>query len=167
MFAPTFLAQVRPAVAALTAQLVTAYGALQPDPSVTATGSFTGEMVLRFAKAQAAAQLVLSPDAPHLVTGLVITKVAPVGDSAVALAKDLAAMPGTVNAYFAPLDGGTPVVAVGATGGLRLAQRSSFMCSPHFSARSPQANTSGAMSSPSRQSLIPAVSRRTGRGGPR
>lgn len=115
VFAPAFLAQVSAAqLAQMQAQLFASYGALSADATVVATGALEGDFVLRFARAEARGKLVLAGEAPHQVIGLQIADVKPVGDNVEALTRDLSAVPGTVNAWFAPLADGAPVLAVNA-----------------------------------------------------
>lgn len=114
-FAPGFLAQVKPEqLAAIHAQFVAAYGPLRADSSIDAKGEFEGEIALRYERAIVRGPLVLSTETPYLVTGLRIASTDPVGDSKPTFEKDIAALPGQVNAYLAPLGGGRPVIAVGA-----------------------------------------------------
>ncbi len=109
VFAPSFLAQVPAAqLQALAAQLIAAYGPLDPAPKVMPAGPHAGEIALHFARAEARGQLVLEPGPPHRIAGLQIGSVTPTNDSAAALEADLAALPGMANAYFAPLNGGSP-----------------------------------------------------------
>ncbi len=113
VFAPDFLAQVPEAqLSELTAQLVGAYGPLAAAATVKPTSPLEGDMVLRFARAEAHAKLVLARDTGRLVTGLQIVQVTPLNDGADALAADLAALPGTANAWFAPLGEGKARLAL-------------------------------------------------------
>lgn len=112
VFAPSFLAQVPAAqLKQIHDQMAASYGPLSGDAAVTATGAHQGNITLRFARAEARGQIVLLPDPPHLVSGLLVTGVTPVGDSAAALARDLAQLPGSASALLVPLAGGQPLLA--------------------------------------------------------
>lgn len=114
VFTPEFLAQVPPdALAKTQQQFVAGYGALS-GAKVTPAKLFHADIVLRFARAEGHGVLALSPKAPHLVAGLQMTRFEPVNDSAAALAKDIAALPGSANAWFGPLAGGPPRLTVNA-----------------------------------------------------
>lgn len=112
-FAPAFLSQVGPAqLQQVTAQLTAAHGALVAIEQVTPTGPFSANIALRFEKATGRGVLTLSPDAPHLITGLVLQSFDVAGDTPDKIRADLQALPGTVNAWFGPVDGGEPMLAL-------------------------------------------------------
>lgn len=72
---------------------------------------------IRFERGLAKGGIAIDPAADNRVSELVFTSVdavAPEGDTPEKIAADLAALPGRVNALFAPLDGGAPVIVIGA-----------------------------------------------------
>ena len=115
VFAPAFLAQVSPAqLQQVSAQLTTVHGALLGVEEVTPTGPNSASIALRFEKATGRGVMTLAADAPHLVIGLQLQSFAVAGDSAAKVEADLEALPGTVNAWFGPLDAGEPVLSLNA-----------------------------------------------------
>ena len=115
VFASTFLSLVSAAqLQQVTAQLTAAHGALIAVDQVTPTSPYTANIAMRFEKATGRGVLTLSPDAPHLVTGLVLQSFEVAGDTSDKVRADLLALPGTVNAWFGPVDSGEPVLALNA-----------------------------------------------------
>lgn len=115
VFAPAFLAQVSAAQLQLvTAQMTAVHGPLLAVEQVTPTGTYTANIALRFEKATGRGQLSLAPQAPHLVTGLLLQSFEVAGDTPAKIRAELEALPGTVNAWFGPMEGGEPVLALNA-----------------------------------------------------
>ena len=121
VFAPAFLAQVSAAqLQQVMAQLTAVHGPLVALDKVTPTGPYTASIALRFEKATGRGVLSLASEAPHLVIGLQLQTFEVENDSAAKIRAELQALPGTVNAWFGPLDGGEPVLALNADRSLAL-----------------------------------------------
>lgn len=115
VFSPAFLAQVSAAqLEQVTQQLVATHGVLISVEKVTPTGPYSAELTLRFEKAVGYGTLALSPEPPHLVTGLLLQRFEAVDDSVAKVRTELEALPGEVNAWFGPLDGSDPMLALNA-----------------------------------------------------
>lgn len=112
VFAPSFLAAV-PAeqLAAMTSQLEAQHGKLQGLEIAQAMNAHTARVLLRFERALGSGVLVVEQDAPYRISGLRITGVETLATGVDELVADFAALDGTVNAWFAPLDGGEPLFA--------------------------------------------------------
>lgn len=114
VFAPAFLAAVPEAqIEALEEQLSAQFGALQGVERVEPTGPGSAILSLRFERAIARGPMQL--DASGLVAGLLINQFDPIDDSADKIAAEIAALPGEVGAYYAPLaQDAAPILAVNA-----------------------------------------------------
>ncbi|MXP28426.1 serine hydrolase [Porphyrobacter algicida] len=113
VFSPEFLAQVSPSqLSALQTQLVAAYGPLQAVESITKTGDFSANIAFRYEKAIGSGVMTIAPDASHLVTGLRLTSFEAVDDTPAKISADIKALPGTVSAYYGPLDGERPLISI-------------------------------------------------------
>jgi beta-lactamase class A len=72
---------------------------------------------IRFERGIAKGGIAIAPAEDNRISELVFTSLEPLavaGDTPAKIAADLAALPGSVNAWFAPLGGGAPVVSIGA-----------------------------------------------------
>jgi hypothetical protein len=72
---------------------------------------------VRFERGIATGAIAIDPAEDNRISELTFTKVdslAIAGDTPAAIAADLAALPGTVNAWFGPLSGGAPLISIGA-----------------------------------------------------
>lgn len=115
VFSPAFLAQVSAAqLEQVTQQLTASYGPLIGVERVTPAGPYSAEIALRFERAIGHGTLAISPEAPHLVTGLMLQRFEAIDDSVGKVRSELEALPGEVNAWFGPLDGATPVLSLNA-----------------------------------------------------
>lgn len=114
VFSPAFLAAVSEGqLKAMTQQLTAQFGALQGLESVTPATPSAATIAVRFEKAIARGPMQL--DAEGLVIGLRLDQFDPIDDSADKIAADLAALPGEVGAYYAPLaEGSEPILALDA-----------------------------------------------------
>lgn len=111
VFSEAFLAAVPPAqLKALMAQLTSQFGAFQGIETIEPAGPNDAKLSLRLERAIAKGSITL--DAQGRVAGFLIDQIEPVNDSVAAITADLAALPGAVNAWFGPLDGGTPRLAI-------------------------------------------------------
>ena len=96
----------------LTAQFGAAVSATLDPP-----GGTRAKIEIRFERGLAKGVIGIQPDEDNRVGELVITSAEPLavaGDTPQAIAAELAALPGTVNTWFAPLDGGAPLIAMNA-----------------------------------------------------
>lgn len=105
IFSEGFLAQVSAdKLAALAKQMEGQFGPLKGVDSVTPTGPNSALIAVRFDRAIARGKLQLSPDDPHLVSGLLFNQFETLDDSADRIVADLKALPGHVSVLYAPLD---------------------------------------------------------------
>lgn len=115
LFTAGFLRAVPPAqlkglIASLTAQFGPALSVAELTPREGARAA----LAIRFARGLAKGGIAIDPGEDNKVSELLFTAIEPVavaGDTPEAIVAELAALPGSVNAWFAPLDGGAPVVA--------------------------------------------------------
>jgi beta-lactamase class A len=98
----------------LSAQLTAQFGRALAVESITATSATEAEIEIRMEKAIAKGPIVLNAADDNRIIGLRFTSFDPIDDNVAKIEADLAALPGSVNAYFAPLDDGDPVISVGA-----------------------------------------------------
>ncbi|MFN7159194.1 MAG: serine hydrolase, partial [Erythrobacter cryptus] len=115
LFTAGFLRAVPPAqlkglIASLTAQFGPALSVAELTPREGARAA----LAIRFARGLAKGGIAIDPGEDNKVSELLFTAIEPVavaGDTPEAIVAELAALPGSVNAWFAPLDGGAPVIA--------------------------------------------------------
>jgi beta-lactamase class A len=113
VFSPAFLAAVPPEkLAGLTAQIAAQFGPLEGLDSVIALGPTSGVIGLRFARAVYSGPFAI--DADGKVVNLLLNDYRPIGDDPATIERDLAALPGVAGAYYGPLDGSAPILAVNA-----------------------------------------------------
>lgn len=106
VFAPSFLEAVPPAqLSAISAQLVSQFGALHSVERVEPTGAHSARVSFRFDKAIGVGMMELEPTSPHLVAGLQLSRFDPMDDSAEKVRADLSALPGDVSVWFGTVDG--------------------------------------------------------------
>lgn len=101
----------------LTDQFGRALGVERLDPE---TGT-QARLVIRMERALAQGSIAIEAGGDQRVIGLLFHSFEPVDDSADKIAADLSALPGTVSAWFAPLDGQNPVIAIAPQTSLALA----------------------------------------------
>lgn len=116
-------AQIKALSASLTAQFgpAVAVSLLSPPDGTRAA------LEIRFERGLAKGGIAIDPGEENRINELRFTSVdavAVAGDTPKAIAENLAALPGSVNAWFAPLDGGAPVISSNAE--QRLALGSTF-----------------------------------------
>ena len=104
-------AQIKTLSASLTAQFGPAMSAtvLEPRSDVRAA------LEIRFERGQGKGALAIDPKQENRISELLFTSVdvlAVAGDTPDRIAADLAALPGSVNAWFGPLDGAAPLISV-------------------------------------------------------
>lgn len=123
IFNAAFLTAVSPdQLAALVAQTTGQFGAAIGVESITATGSDSATIALRFERAIIGGPMTL--DAAGKIAGLLINDVSPIDDSPAKILRELQALPSVTNAWFGPLEGGDPLLAYNAD--VPLALGSSF-----------------------------------------
>jgi beta-lactamase class A len=105
-------AQIQAVASNLTGQFGPAMGveAIEPAP----VNPDAGLVTIRLERGLAVFQVSVDPAAGNRMNGLYVKDVRPLGDTPAKIAADLAALPGSVNAWFAPLEGGAPVIGMGA-----------------------------------------------------
>eukprot|EP01136_Pigoraptor_vietnamica_P039097 Opistho-1_new@109298 len=114
-FAPAFKAQV-PKVQfdQIGPQLKAQYGAPQGIEKVIASSSHATTVELGFERGIATIDIVIDPAPPHRVTGLLISRVEPRGDSVEKIGAEIRALPGTVAfGIYALGEDATPVSELG------------------------------------------------------
>ncbi|GMN13528.1 serine hydrolase [Altererythrobacter sp. MTPC7] len=104
LFGSQFLAEVPPdRFAQLVVQITAQYGEFVDVERVDPRGPLLGTVYLHFENAIASGPITLDPNPPHKIAGLMLSSFTPVDDSLADIRADLADLPGTVSAYFAPL----------------------------------------------------------------
>lgn len=120
--ADVFTSGFRAAVAdaqlkALSASLTAQFGPAQDVALLMPPDGTRAVLHIRFERGLAKGSIAIDPAAENRVSELVFTSVDALSvpnDTPDKIAADLAALPGSVNALFAPLDGGASVIAMGA-----------------------------------------------------
>jgi beta-lactamase class A len=113
VFSPEFLAAVPPEkLKALTAQIAAQFGPLEGLAGVKPAGPASGVVSLKFGRAVYSGPFALGAD--DKVVNLLLNDYRMTGDDRAAIERDIAALPGVSSALYAPLDGGTPALAVNA-----------------------------------------------------
>jgi beta-lactamase class A len=114
-FAANFLKAIPPAQFALvSAQIQAQFGAPLALIEVTPTNQTTANIAIRFERAIGRGLISIEPAPPHKITGLMLSQFDEIGDNAAKIEADLQALPGEVSAYFGPLDGSEPRIAIAA-----------------------------------------------------
>ncbi|OBV12626.1 putative beta-lactamase [Erythrobacter dokdonensis DSW-74] len=118
LFSKEFLAAVPAAqLKALNASLASQFGEAVEVTKLDPREGTSAILEIRFERGLAKGPIVLDPAQDNRVSGLRFTQIEPLAvadDTPARITADLAALPGSVNAWFAPLDGGAPVISLGA-----------------------------------------------------
>ena len=115
VFTAPLLAQVPyPQIAAIAGTLTGQFGPPTGVEAIAPINPTAGLVTIRLEGARVVFQVSVDPADGNRMNGLFVQEVIPVGDSPEKIAADLAALPGSVNAWFGPLGGGAPVIAIGA-----------------------------------------------------
>jgi beta-lactamase class A len=115
VFSPAFLATVPPAqLNGLAAQLTAQFGRAVAVERLIPTSATEAVLEIRMEKAIGKGTIAINPADNDKIVGLLFTTFEPIDDSVSNIEADLSALPGSVNAYFAPLDGGDPVISMNA-----------------------------------------------------
>lgn len=112
-------AQIKSLSASLTAQ----FGPAQAVALLSPNDGTRAVLHIRFERGLAKGSIAIDPAGENRVNELVFTSVdavAQADDTPEKIAADLAALPGSVNAWFAPLDGGAALINIGADQSLAL-----------------------------------------------
>lgn len=110
-------------ITSLSASLVAQFGAAEEVALLSPTDGTRAVLHIRFDRGLAKGSIAIDPGEDNRVSELVFTSIdslAVADDSPAKITADLAALPGSVNAWFAPLDGSAPVIDVGADKSLAL-----------------------------------------------
>lgn len=117
VFDSSFRAAISDAqIKGLSTNLVAQFG-VAVSASLTPQSSTRAALEVRFERGLASGGIAIDPAEENRISELVFSKVdslAVAGDTPEKIAADLAALPGSVNALFAPLDGGTPLISINA-----------------------------------------------------
>ena len=113
MFTPQFLAQVPEAqVRSVAGQLVALYGRPRAVERIEPQSATTGVVHYQFERAVVHVQMVIEPQSPHRIAGLLVTGADMSGDSLAAVIGEIRALPGQTSVAVARLgDGGPELVA--------------------------------------------------------
>ena len=118
VFSEAFLAAVPPAqLKSVSASLTTQFGQAVAVDLLDPRDGTRAVLHVRFERGLAKGSIAIAPDEGNRVSELLFTafdSLAVAGDTPAAITADLAALPGSVNAWFAPLDGGAPTILIGA-----------------------------------------------------
>lgn len=110
-------------IKALSTNLTAQFGAAVEVVLLEPRDGTRAALEIRFERGLAKGGIAIDPAEDNRVSELVFTSVdvlAIAGDTPEKIAADLAALPGSVNAWFGPLEGGTPVINIGANTPLAL-----------------------------------------------
>ena len=112
VFTPAFLAQVPEAqVRAIAGQLVAQYGPVRALTGIDVQSAQAGVMHVAFERAIVHMNLVVEPQPPGRVAGLLITGSDVAGDSLAAILGEIRALPGQTSVAVARLGDGAPALA--------------------------------------------------------
>lgn len=115
VFAPSFLAAVPPAqLQAISAQLTSQFGKAIAVQRLDPADGTRSALEVRMERAIAKGGIAIDPAQDNRISELLFQTFEPVDDSIEKISADLEALPGEVSAYFAPLDGGKPALAINA-----------------------------------------------------
>lgn len=104
-------------LASLSASLTAQFGRAVEVALLEPRAGTRAVLHIRFERGLAKGSMAIDPAAQGRISELVFTSVDAAttpDDSPARIAAELAALPGTVNAWFAPLDGGAPVISINA-----------------------------------------------------
>jgi beta-lactamase class A len=112
-FTASILAQVPYAqIAAVAKNLTGQFGPATGVEAIEPVNATAGIVSIRLERAVVLFQVSVDPADGNRMNGLLVQDVQPLGDTPQKIAADLAALPGTVNAWFGPLDGGAPAISL-------------------------------------------------------
>jgi beta-lactamase class A len=109
LFSPAFLAQIPEAqVRAVARELVAQYGEVRGLERVEPQSATAGVLHFDFARALVHMNLVIDPQPPHRISGLLVTGADMRGDTLAAVAQEIDALPGSTSFAVARLGDGPP-----------------------------------------------------------
>jgi beta-lactamase class A len=109
MFTPEFLAQIpEPQVRAVSRQLVAQYGEVRELAGLDVQTPTAGLLHVAHARATVHINLVVEPQPPHRISGLLVTGADIAGDTLAAVMDELRALPGATSVAMARLGDGAP-----------------------------------------------------------
>ena len=113
VFTEAFLAQVPPAqLEALSQQLTSQFGAALAVETLDPANPARARLEIRMERAIAKGGIAIDAESGNRISELLFREFEPVNDSVEKITADLAALPGEVGAYFGPVKGLTPVIAI-------------------------------------------------------
>jgi len=113
VFTDAFLAEVPAAqFKAISQQFISQFGAALAVESVDPPTGTQAALAIRMERAIARGSIAIDPGSDNRIAGLLFQSFDPVGDSKAKIEADLAALPGSVSAWFGPLDGGASVISI-------------------------------------------------------
>lgn len=115
LFAQSFFADVpEEQLVAIVQSLTDQFGAALAVEELASPESESSVIAIRMERAIARGIVAIDPADGNRISQLLFQSFDPVDDSREKIERDLAALPGSVNAYFGPLDGGPPLLSIGA-----------------------------------------------------
>jgi beta-lactamase class A len=112
-FTAALLAQVPYAqISAIAGSLTEQYGPPTGIEAIAPVNPTAGLVTIRLERARIIFKVSVDPADGNRMNGLFVQEVIPIGDTPEKIAADLAALPGSVNAWFGPLDGDAPVISL-------------------------------------------------------
>lgn len=113
VFTTAFLAALPPEqFAAISRQITDQFGAAISVESVTPRDGSSGTLVLRMERAIATGPLVIDPNQENRIAGVRLVSFEPFGDNPAKIKADIEALPGTLSAYFGPVEGAPGIIAI-------------------------------------------------------
>ncbi|WP_129791208.1 serine hydrolase [Sphingosinicella sp. CPCC 101087] len=127
MFTPEFLAQIPEAqVRAIPRQLADQYGPVRAIAGIDAKTPTAGTLHAEFERAVLHIEIVIEPQAPHRISGLLVAGADVRGDTLDAVMAEVRALPGQVSVAVARLGDGAPEMLASVEPGRPLAIGSTF-----------------------------------------
>jgi beta-lactamase class A len=115
IFTDSFRAAVSDAqLKAISAGITGQFGRALAVSGLTPRDGSSAALEIRLERGIARGRITLAPEDGNRIAGLVFTSLDPlplIGDTLDSIAADLAALPGSVNAWFGPLDGKAPLIS--------------------------------------------------------
>jgi beta-lactamase class A len=100
-------------IAAVANNLTSQFGPAVAVEAIEPANATAGIVAIRLERAVVRFQVSVDPADANRMNGLRVQDIKPIDDTPEKIVADLAALPGIVNAWFAPLDGGAPVIGMG------------------------------------------------------
>ncbi|MGB3472391.1 MAG: serine hydrolase, partial [Erythrobacter sp.] len=97
---------------AISTQLTGQFGAALSVESVDPADGTSAALAIRMERAIAKGSIAIDPAQGNRIGGLRFTSFDPIDDSAARIEADLSALPGSVSAYFGPIEGAPGIIAI-------------------------------------------------------